>query len=67
MRRYMYGMRLRGFSPGAQPMAGLLYAVDPSFSYRRYWSILCYDRELSEDECRQYSLDLLYSKGEEEK
>ena len=64
MKEYAYGMRLRGFSPGAQPKAGLLYAIDPTFTYRRYWSIVFYDHELSEEECRQYSLDLLYTKGE---
>lgn len=54
---YEYGMRLRGFSPGAQPKEGLLYVWDDING--KYWCILEYDRELTEDEVRNYDLDFL--------
>ena len=60
---YKYGMRLRGFSPGAQPMEGLLYAEDGSDKVsvygRMYPNILVYNRRLSEQELRDYELDYL--------
>lgn len=57
---YKYGMRLRGFSPGAQPKEGWLDTeVDPLDDY---WNILVYARKLSEEECRQYDLDYLGSR-----
>ena len=50
-----YGMRLRGFAPMCQPMNGLIRAEeDPS---GKYWNILVYDRELSDEEIREYELD----------
>ena len=68
--RYVYGMRLRPFSIGCQPKQGLVY-VDPKESYqnkRRYWSILVYDRPLTEAEMDIYGLDFLnqYNYDEEE-
>ena len=60
---YKYGMRLRGFSPGAQPKEGLLYAEDGSDKVstygRLYHNILVYDRRLTEQELRDYELDYL--------
>jgi len=55
--KYQYGMRLRGFSIGCQPMKGLVSAEDDETG--RYHSILTYNRELSEDEVRDYELDEL--------
>lgn len=52
---FKYGMRLRGFSPGAQPMKGLLDRADDPAG--KYWDILVYDRELTEKEVRDYELD----------
>lgn len=53
---YMYGMRLRPFSIGCQPMSGLIKATDGD---KKYWNILFYDRKLSEKELRDYELDYL--------
>lgn len=57
MKEYVYGMRLRGFSPGCQPKNGLIRREDSEIS--RYWDYCVYDRELTEEECNHYSLDLL--------
>ena len=57
MKRYRYGMRLRGFSPGCQPMDGLLGREEDTS--RKYWDILVYDRELTEQEVRDYELEEL--------
>ena len=56
MKEYYYGMRLRGFSPGCQPMDGLKRAEDGK---GKYHSILVYDRVLSEKELRDYELDYI--------
>ena len=54
---HKYGMRLREFSIGCQPMEGLKqWEDDPS---GRYWNILWYDHKLSSEECRDYNLDYL--------
>ena len=57
---YSYGMRLRGFSIGCQPMNGFLYVVDDFTG--KYHDILVYDRMLSDEELEDYELDYL---GEE--
>ena len=51
---YRYGMRLRGFSPGCQPMNGLVEALEGN---ERYHNILLYNRKLTADELRDYELD----------
>lgn len=52
---YRYGMRLRGFSIGAQPRNSLLRAEnDPS---GKYHSIVVYSRHLNEEELSDYELD----------
>lgn len=52
--RYVYGMKLRGFAPLCQPMAGLLgYTEDPTGVY---YNLLAYDRPLTEEELRDYEL-----------
>ena len=55
---YIYGMRIRGFSIGCQPMDGFIERRDDP----KYHDILVYDRKLSDDEIRHYSLDFI---GEE--
>lgn len=55
--RYYYGMRLRGFSPGCQPIAGLVERVDDPAG--EYWDILIYDRPLSDREIEAYELDYI--------
>jgi len=57
MIEYKYGMRLRGFSLGCQPMNGLIRREDSSS--KRYYDVLVYDRPLTETECRNYELDSL--------
>lgn len=52
---YYYGMRLRGFSIGCQPMDGLLDRIDDRTG--RYHDILIYNRRLSEQEKTAYELD----------
>lgn len=54
---YTYGMRLRGFSPGCQPMNGLVRREDSAG--KKYYDVLVYDRELTEKEVRDYELDAL--------
>lgn len=54
---YTYGMRLRGFSPGCQPMTGLVERRDDLKG--KYHDLLLYDRELSEKEMRDYELDYI--------
>ena len=57
MKAYIYGMRLRGFSPGAQPKEGLLFRKDSP--WKKYYDLLTYSRKLTEQETEQYDLDLL--------
>lgn len=65
---YLYGMRLRGFSPGAQPKEGLSCALDDiaAVTYhmpdgRPYWSVLVYTRKLTDKEVNDYDLDFIIS------
>lgn len=54
---YTYGMRLRGFAPGCQPLDGLAdHCPDPT---GKYHDILVYERELSRYEQQSYGLDYL--------
>ncbi len=57
---FYYGMRLRGFSPGCQPMDGLLRREE-SVKLDAYYDILVYSRELTEEELSQYELDIVYA------
>ena len=52
---HTYGMRLRGFSIGCQPMKGLI-EYEPDMS-GKYYDILHYGRELTEQEVKDYELD----------
>lgn len=52
---YKYGMRLRGFSIGCQPMNGFVKREDDTTGI--YHDIIVYDRPLTEKECEQYELD----------
>lgn len=53
---HRYGMRLRGFGPGCQPMRGLIDGVEAS---GKYWAMLTYNRKLTPEEIRDYELDEL--------
>lgn len=54
---YSYGMRLRGFSIGCQPMKGLLFTADDESG--RYHDLLVYDMKLTDKELSDYELDYL--------
>lgn len=54
---FEYGMRLRGFSPGAQPKEGFVRAYDDP--EHEYHDILIYSRELSKKEITDYELDFI--------
>lgn len=62
--RYFYGMRLRGFSPGCQPMDGLIERIDDKNN--EYHDILVYSRQLSPKETENYELDFLMCRIEKE-
>lgn len=68
MTYYEYGMRLRGFSPGAQPMKGLVAAhpvqYPRGYGKRKYWSVLTYNRQLTDYEIKHYELDFIRTKEE---
>lgn len=53
----MYGMKSRGFSPGCQPMDGLVAFEDDKEGI--YYSILYYSRKLTDDEIESYELKFL--------
>lgn len=57
MTKYRYGMRLRGYSIGCQPMKGLRDVLDDKDGV--YWNILAYDRELTPREIEDYELSYL--------
>lgn len=57
---YTYGMRLRGFSIGAQPTKGILFAEDDPSG--RYHAILTYSRKLTDKDLDDYELDYLGEK-----
>ena len=56
-KRYVYGMRLRGSSPGAQPKDGFLDRKDDPLG--DYWDILIYSRRLTDQEVKDYDFDYL--------
>lgn len=55
--KYLYGMKFRGFSPGAQPMEGFLERRDDTTGI--YFDILVYSRELTGRERYDYDLKFL--------
>lgn len=52
-----YGMKYRGFAPMCQPMKGLISAEEDGSG--KYYNILIYDRMLSEEEIREYELEVI--------
>ncbi len=62
--KYLYGMRLRGFAPGCQPMDGFIERSDMTYRFvndstRVYHDVLVYSRPLSDKELRDYELDFI--------
>lgn len=58
---HAYGMRLRGYSPGAQPKnPNLVIEMNPGHEFsEKYYNIIGYFRKLSDDEVSAYDLDYL--------
>lgn len=63
MTLHKYGMRLRGFSPGAQPK-GVVLAENADKITQKYYNYIYYAEKLSEKDRATYDLDYL---GEAEK
>ena len=61
---YKYGMRLRGYSPGAQPKGVLRRENDTT---GKYYDIIVYDRPLSAEEISNYDLDTITTPAKGEK
>ena len=60
MKLYKYGMRLRGFSIGCQPMKNFYERQDDDGGHRRhYHDILIYTEKLGEQDLASYELDYL--------
>jgi len=57
MKIYKYGMRLRGFSPGCQPLKNFYRRYDDKSG--KYWDIISYTEPMAEMEIKDYSLDYL--------
>ena len=57
---FKYGMRLRGFSPGAHPKKSFIRAEDDPEG--KYHNIVVYGRRLTDREIVQYELDDLNRK-----
>ena len=57
MKVYVYGMRLRGFSPGAQPRENFIDREDDPLG--DYWDVLLYSQKLHRETAEQYDLDFL--------
>lgn len=55
--KYKYGMRLRGFSIGCQPMDGFIERQDDTRG--KYHDILIYSRMLTTEELKAYELDYI--------
>jgi hypothetical protein len=52
-----YGMRLRGFSIGCQPMKNFVERIDDNSG--KYHDILIYSEKLSDKDTKDYELDFL--------
>lgn len=57
MIEHKYGMRLRGFSPGCQPMRGFIRREDDPAG--QYYDVLVYNRYLTKKEEQDYELDFI--------
>ena len=55
---YFYGMRLRGCSIGCQPKEGVIKREETH--REKYYDIIIYDRPLTKEEVKHYSLTPLY-------
>ena len=60
---YRYGMKFRGFSPGCQPIFGLVECEEDPAGI--YFNILTYDRRLTQEEIENFELVELQKKSRE--
>ncbi len=58
---YVYGMRLRGFSPGCQPKEGLDHREDDPSG--KYYDLIVYNRSLTDKEITGYELDFIEARA----
>ena len=56
MKKYIYGMRLRGCSIGAQPDG---FEIIKNTIEDKYYDLLAYDRALTDEELKEYELDYI--------
>ena len=56
MKKYIYGMRLRGCSIGAQPDG---FEIIENTIEDKYYDLLAYDRVLTDEELKEYELDYI--------
>lgn len=59
-KKFRYGMRLRGFSIGCQPLDGFMSREEDKDG--KYYDILTYNRRLTPEEVTEYELDDLNGK-----
>lgn len=60
---YKYGMRLRPAGIGCQPN-GFIDIEDVNKNETGYWSIVEYDRKLTEEETKHYSMELIEERND---
>lgn len=58
---YIYGMRLRGFSIGCQPMKNFYRREDDTSG--KYYDLISYTEPLTEKETADYELDYIGCRG----
>ncbi len=59
---YTYGMKNRGFSIGCQPSKGFVERKDSD--NKKYFDLIVYDRELTDEEVSRYELELIPTESE---
>lgn len=57
MKKYVYGMRMRGFSIGCQPKEGFIERRDSPAE--NFYDIIVYSRLLTEQEVEEYELTFI--------
>lgn len=57
MKKYVYGMRMRGFSIGCQPKEGFIERRDSPA--KNFYDIIVYSRLLTEQEVEEYELTFI--------
>jgi len=60
MKKYIYGMRLRGCSIGTQPDR---FEIIENTIEDKYYDLLAYEKPLSDEELKEYELDYIGAIG----